>query len=83
MLNNYDLYIFLEPDVECVQDGTRTYGEQSVREDNTIKLKKIFDENNIKYVCINGDYNTRYEKSKELVENLISVKQSENSKEIA
>lgn len=74
VLNNYDLYIFLEPDVEWVQDGTRTYGEQEVREENNKKLKKIFDDNNIKYVCISGDYNTRYEKSKELIENLISEK---------
>lgn len=71
VLNNYDLYIFLEPDVEWVQDGTRTYGEPEVREKNNKKLKKIFDDNNIKYVCINGDYNNRYQQSKELIENLI------------
>ncbi len=70
-LNNYDLYIFLEPDVEWVQDGTRTYGEQSVREENNIKLKKIFDDNGIKYVCINGDYDQRYKKAKTLVCDLI------------
>ena len=31
MLNEYDLYLFLEPDVEWVQDGTRTYGEDNIR----------------------------------------------------
>ncbi len=71
VLNDYDLYIFLEPDVEWVQDGTRTYGEQDVREENNNKLKKIFDDNNIKYVCINGDYHERYEKAKKLINNLI------------
>lgn len=70
-LNNYDLYLFLEPDVEWVQDGTRTYGEQSVREENNRKLKKLFENNNIKYVSISGDYDTRYKKAKELVEQLI------------
>lgn len=72
VLNNYDLYIFLEPDVKWVQDGTRTYGKQSVREENNIKLKKIFDDNNIKYVCISGDYHERYEKSKEKIKKLLS-----------
>lgn len=72
VLNNYDLYIFLEPDVKWVQDGTRTYGEQNIREENNKKLKKIFDDNNIKYVCINGDYQNRYEESKKLIKSLIS-----------
>ena len=63
VLNNYDLYIFLEPDVEWVQDGTRTYGDPEVRKENNKKLKKIFDENGIKYVCVNGDYDNRYQKS--------------------
>lgn len=72
VLNNYDLYIFLEPDVEWVQDGTRTYGDPEVRKENNKKLKKIFDENGIKYVCVNGDYDNRYQKSKQLIEQLFS-----------
>lgn len=71
VLNNYDLYIFLEPDVEWVQDGTRTYGEPEVREENNKKLKKIFDENGIKYVCVNGDYDNRYQQSKQLIEKIL------------
>lgn len=70
-LNNYDLYIFLEPDVQWVQDGTRTYGEQSIREKNNKKLKEIFDNNNIKYISINGDYEERYERAKQLCYELI------------
>lgn len=70
-LNDYDLYIFLEPDVKWVQDGTRTYGEDEVRKENNDKLKKILDTNNIKYVSINGNYQERYEKSKEKVKQLI------------
>ena len=76
-LNNYDLYLFLEPDVEWVQDGTRTYGEQSVREENNKKLKKIFDENNIKYISISGDYDTRFNKAKKLVKELIKEHSSD------
>ena len=70
-LNNYDLYIFLEPDVKWVQDGTRTYGEQKIREENNKKLKKIFDDNNIKYFYISGDYQNRYESAKKICESLI------------
>lgn len=66
-LNNYDLYLFLEPDVEWVQDGTRTYGEQSIREENNNTLKQLLDKNNIKYVSISGDYDERYKKSKEAI----------------
>lgn len=66
VLNNYDLYIFLESDVKWVQDGTRTYGDKDVREENNKKLKKIFDENHIKYEVIEGDYQERYEKAKQL-----------------
>lgn len=70
-LNNYDLYIFLEPDVKWIQDGTRTYGDELVRIENNKKLKKIFDDNNIKYVCISGDYQERYSKTKKMILELI------------
>lgn len=72
VLNNYDLYIFLEPDVEWVQDVTRTCGDPEVRKENNKKLKKIFDENRIKYVCVSGDYDNRYQQSKQLIEELLS-----------
>ena len=66
-LNNYDLYIFLEPDVKWVQDGTRTYGTEEIRKSNNIKLKNLFDENNISYISISGNYDERYERSKKLI----------------
>ena len=70
-LNNYDLYLFLEPDVEWIQDGTRTYGDDLVRQENNIKLKQLLKENNIKYETITGDYQDRYTKSKTLIKKLI------------
>ena len=70
-LNDYDLYIFLEPDVKWVQDGTRTYGEEEVRKQNNDKLKRILDTNGIKYVSIKGTYQERYQESKEKVKQLI------------
>lgn len=71
ILNNYDLYLFLEPDVEWVQDGTRTYGEQEVREENNLTLKELLKKNGIEYVTIKGNYQERYEQSKEKVFELI------------
>jgi len=70
-LNDYDLYIFLEPDVKWVQDGTRTYGDEEIRKENNDKLKQILDANNIKYISISGSYQERYEQSKAKVKQLI------------
>ena len=70
-LNNYDLYIFLEPDVKWVQDGTRTYGDENIREENNKILKDLLKKNNIKYVSVDGDYQNRYKKSIELIDKLI------------
>jgi len=71
-LNNDYLYLFLEPDVEWIQDGTRTYGEDEVREKNNIMLKKMLEERNIDYEVISGDYHNRFQKVKKLVDKLIS-----------
>lgn len=69
-LNNYDLYLFLEPDVAWIQDGTRTYGSDEVREKNNQLLKEILKENNIKYETITGNYQERFLKAKEYVNKL-------------
>lgn len=71
VLNDYDLYIFLEPDVNFVYDITRRSVDDKVRNENNIKLKQLFDNIGIKYITINGNYEERYEKSKEKVLKLI------------
>ena len=43
-LSDYDLYLFLEPDVKWVQDGTRTYGDDEVRKKNNVMLKDMLKE---------------------------------------
>lgn len=69
ILNNYDLYIFLEPDVKWVPEkGSRIYGDEQIRNINNKKLKKIFDKNNISYISISGNYEERYTKAKNLIE---------------
>ncbi len=69
-LNNYDLYLFLEPEGTIyVDDGFRL--DESERYINNKKLKQLFDENNIKYETISGNYQERYEKAKQKVYKLI------------
>jgi len=70
-LNNYDLYLFLEPDVKWVQDETRTSGDQNIRDKNNKILKELLKKNNIEFISISGDYDARYEKSKEEILKLI------------
>lgn len=71
-LNKYDLWIYLEPDVKWVQDGTRTYGNDEIRKENNNILKGILNDLNIKYVCISGDYQERYITSKEYIDQIIN-----------
>lgn len=70
--NNYDKYIFLEPDVKWIQDGTRIYGEEPLRIINNNKLKEMFDEMNIEYITINGDYQKRFHKTKKIIDDIIN-----------
>ncbi|MGV8087135.1 MAG: multifunctional transcriptional regulator/nicotinamide-nucleotide adenylyltransferase/ribosylnicotinamide kinase NadR [Candidatus Woesearchaeota archaeon] len=69
-LQNYDLAIFLEPDVLWVDDGLRSSGEENVRIKNNDRLKQMFKERNINFVCVNGSYIDRFIKSKILVDKL-------------
>lgn len=70
-LNDYDLWIFLEPDVKWVDDGTRMHGNDEVRFRNNKILKKILDETGIDYVTIGGDYKQRFDRSINLVEKIL------------
>jgi HTH-type transcriptional regulator, transcriptional repressor of NAD biosynthesis genes len=70
-LQEYDLWLFLEPDVKWVDDGTRSFGEQSVREANNAALKKLLNEAGINYVPISGNYQERLEQVITLVDELL------------
>ncbi|MBU2590336.1 MAG: multifunctional transcriptional regulator/nicotinamide-nucleotide adenylyltransferase/ribosylnicotinamide kinase NadR [Nanoarchaeota archaeon] len=69
-IQNYDLVIFLEPDIKWVSDGLRFAGKKEERKLNNEKLKKMYKERGIKFVTINGNYNKRFNKAKELVNKL-------------
>jgi HTH-type transcriptional repressor of NAD biosynthesis genes len=69
----YDLWIYLEPDVQWVNDGLRVHGEEQVRQENNLKLKEMLKSRNINYVSISGTYLERLSRSVELVNNLFQV----------
>lgn len=71
-LNKYDLWLYLEPDVRWIQDGTRTYGNDQIREENNRILKEILNELNIEYKCIGGDYQNRYLRAREFIDEIIN-----------
>ncbi len=70
-LQNYDLWLFLESDVEWVADGLRLFGEVEVREKNNRLLKGLLAEFGIDYHIISGNYDKRYRKAVSLVDTLL------------
>lgn len=65
--NNYDLFIFLEPDVPWISDGTRAFGERSIRKKNNNELKKILKKYSITYQVVSGSYHKRFLKCKNII----------------
>lgn len=68
---NYDLYLFLEPDVPWVNDGLRVHGEYAIRQANNHMLKEMFRERNIPFIEIKGTYQERLETAKEEIDKLL------------
>ena len=72
-LNTYALILFLEPDVAFVQDGDRSTVIAADREKYSRQIKTLLKEHGRNFICINGDYQQRYEKAVELVEKLLGM----------
>jgi HTH-type transcriptional repressor of NAD biosynthesis genes len=70
-VQNYDLWLFLEPDVKWVNDGLRVHGADCLRNENNENLKKMLAERNIKFEIISGNYLERIDKAIKLVDPLI------------
>ncbi|MEH7009572.1 multifunctional transcriptional regulator/nicotinamide-nucleotide adenylyltransferase/ribosylnicotinamide kinase NadR [Neobacillus niacini] len=70
-LQDYDLWLFLEPDVKWVDDGLRVHGKEMVRDQNNQHLKILLNEHNINYKILNGDYEYRLKGAIELIEKLL------------
>ncbi len=66
--NSWDLVLFLEPDeVAFVQDGTRNEEIKAQRKEYSEMLKKLYQQNHVKYHSISGDYLNRFNMAKELI----------------
>ncbi|MFZ7946410.1 multifunctional transcriptional regulator/nicotinamide-nucleotide adenylyltransferase/ribosylnicotinamide kinase NadR [Neobacillus sp. 19] len=56
---DYDLWLFLEPDVLWVDDGLRVHGDAEARTKNNQHLKTLLNKQNIDYKILHGDYKNR------------------------
>lgn len=72
--NHYDLWLYLEPDIEWIHDGLRTYGTDEERNRNNIKLKRMLDNRNIDYHVIGGSYIDRITQAIKLVDEMMAGK---------
>lgn len=73
-LNKWDLVVFLEPtDVPFVQDGTRSEEIAANREKYSKQIKKLFDKFNVDYLCVNGDYEERFNAVKQIIKDKFNV----------
>lgn len=62
-LNFYDLILFLEPDVEFVQDGDRSEEIRDNREKYSDQIKDLILSHGKRFVIVSGSYEERYEKA--------------------
>ena len=72
-ISYWDLVIFLEPDVEFVQDGTRSEEIAQNRIEYSEKIKHLLRKSGIEFFTIGGDYLNRFNKAKELIENVLGL----------
>ena len=73
MLNTYDLVLLLGPDVAFVQDGDRSEEIAADRGGYTALLKRLCAEHGLKVTELNGDYEQRYRRAVELVDQLLEA----------
>ena len=71
-VNEYDLILFLEPDVAFVQDGDRSEVIRDDRETYSNRIKDLITSHGKNFIVINGTYQERYVKAVEAVERLLS-----------
>lgn len=66
-ITEWDLVLFLEPDVDFVQDGTRSEEIASNRIKYSREIARLFEENFIPYRTISGNYLDRFNRAKEII----------------
>jgi HTH-type transcriptional regulator, transcriptional repressor of NAD biosynthesis genes len=68
----YDLWLFMEPDVKWVDDGLRIHGDQIIRENNHQEMIRLLNSYGIEYHVVSGNYADRLDKVIGLVNQLIN-----------
>ena len=66
-MTQWDLILFLEPDVDFVQDGTRNELIQQERSKYSDMLLQVFEEYHLPVVKVGGNYLQRFETAKRLI----------------
>ncbi|KAF0817569.1 Nicotinamide-nucleotide adenylyltransferase, NadR family [Bacillus sp. ZZV12-4809] len=72
-LQDYDLWLYLEPDVKWVDDGLRVHGENEVRLQNNDALKTLLNNHKINYKTLKGDYKERLQGAIGHIEELLKL----------
>lgn len=72
-MTEWDLVLFLEPDVEFVQDGTRNEQIAADREKYSRQIKDALRENNVEFFELKGDYLQRFETAKKLIAEKLNI----------
>lgn len=62
-INSYDLILFLEPDVDFVQDGDRSEVIKNDRKKYSEMIKSLISSHGKNFVIVEGSYQERYEKA--------------------
>lgn len=70
-LNSYDLILFLETDVEFVQDGDRSEVIAADRQKYSKQIKEFYSQHGFSFVTISGNYQERFEESISLINKLL------------
>ena len=70
-VNEYDLILFLEPDVAFVQDGDRSEEIQNNRALYSEQIKDLIRSHGKNYVSVSGSYQERYETAVKEVNKLL------------
>ena len=69
--NSYDLILFLEPDVDFIQDGDRSEEIHNNREKYSSRIKELILSHGKQFVTVSGSYEERYEKAVAEVSKLV------------
>ncbi len=70
-INDYDLILFLEPDVRFVQDGGRSEIIAAEREKYSNQIKEILKSHKRPFISVSGDYEERFQTSVKYVQEML------------